>query len=394
MKRSAQVIFTVLALVLLWGTLLTSTLGEREEVSFYEQRSLAVFPTPSWSTLWDGSFFTDVETWLTDHVSYREDVMKGDTQLSLALGRPVVNDLLVSQDLLLDYYGFLTWDLGYLDELAANQAKAYAQVQETVESYGGYFCFVGLPQQTTYFADRYPDYQDSRAWHTQGIRTAFSQAMEEAGVPFLSLYEIYEDLGFPEEYYAKSDHHFTYEGAFAACAAIVDRIAADTGLPIPPLQQEDFTWHTLDLPFLGSSNRKLYHLWKGEERLDYATPKEEIPFTRADNGQTVPAQVFSLPQEGADYVDYSLYMGGDVGETVIFTNRPELPNALIWGDSFTNPLETLLWTKFDETRSLDYRYYGEMGILQYLQTYQPDVVLLVRDESTYFLTDGNGAVQE
>lgn len=393
MKKPAQVAFIVLALILLWTTLLTSLLGEREEVSFYEQRNLAVFPAPTPSTLWDGSFFTDVETWLTDHVSYRETVMKKDTQLSLALDRPVVNDLIVSQDLLLDYYGFLFWDLGYLDQLAADQAAAYAQVEKAVDAYGGYFCFVGLPQQTTYFADQYPDYQDSRSWHTQGIRTAFSQAMEAAGVPFLSLYEVYEQMGFPAEYYAKSDHHFTYEGAFVACSALVDRIIADTGLPISPLDQEDFTWRTLDLPFLGSSNRKLYNLWKGEEHLDYATPKEEIPFTRTDNGQPVSAQVFSLPEAAADYVDYSLYMGGDVGETVISTNRPELPSALIWGDSFTNPMETLLWTKFDETRSLDYRYYGDLGILEYIQTYQPDVVLLVRDESTYFLTDGNGAVR-
>ena len=28
-------------------------------------------------------------------------------------------------------------------------------------------------------------------------------------------------------------------------------------------------------------------------------------------------------------------MGGDIAETVIQTDRPELPNALIFGDSFT-----------------------------------------------------------
>lgn len=38
-------------------------------------------------------------------------------------------------------------------------------------------------------------------------------------------------------------------------------------------------------------------------------------------------------------------MGGDIGESVITTNRPKLPNILIYGDSFTNPLETLLWTQ-------------------------------------------------
>lgn len=391
-NAAAQKIFLLLALVLLWGTLASYCLGARKSVSYYEQRNLAPFPAVTLSALWDGSFFTDLETWLTDHVAYRDPVMKADTKLSMALRRPVISELLVNDELLLDYYGFYHWDLSYLTAQAQEQAAAYRQVQEAVAAYGGYFCYLGLPQQTTYFADAYPSYQDSRAWHTQGIRDAFTQAMAEAQVPFLSMYETYEALGFPEEYYAKSDHHFTYEGAFLAAQTLVDRIRQDTDLPLSPLAQEAFLFQTLDLPFLGSSNRKLYGLWEGGERLSYAHPRQDIPFTRSDNGEPVPATVFAFPQEGAETVDYSLYMGGDVGETVIDTNRPDLPDLLLWGDSFTNPLETLLWTKFDQTRTLDYRYYSQMGILAYIQTYQPDVVVLVRDESTYLNTDGNGSV--
>ena len=85
-------------------------------------------------------------------------------------------------------------------------------------------------------------------------------------------------------------------------------------------------------------------------------------------------------------------MGGDIGETILQTNRPSLKTALIVGDSFTNALETLLWTGFDETRSLDYRHYKGESLIDYVQTYQPDVVLIVRDESLYLSLEGNGAV--
>ena len=102
--------------------------------------------------------------------------------------------------------------------------------------------------------------------------------------------------------------------------------------------------------------------------------------------------MYLFPTTEAEDVTYSAYMGGDIGETVIRTNRPELKNALIFGDSYTNPIETLLWTGFNETRSLDYRYYDEKSLLEYIDEYQPDVVITVRDESVYLVGDGNGNI--
>ena len=57
-----------------------------------------------------------------------------------------------------------------------------------------------------------------------------------------------------------------------------------------------------------------------------------------------------LPGRG-EKVQYSVYMGGDMAETVVCTNRPELPSILIVGDSFTNPVEALCVYSFHEIRS-------------------------------------------
>ena len=89
---------------------------------------------------------------------------------------------------------------------------------------------------------------------------------------------------------------------------------------------------------------------------------------------------------------YDYYMGGDIGETIIKTNRPGLPRVLVIGDSFTNPLEGILYTSCDEMRSLDYRHYDGENILDYIADYQPDVVLYVRDDLTCITTEGNGTM--
>ena len=79
-----------------------------------------------------------------------------------------------------------------------------------------------------------------------------------------------------------------------------------------------------------------------------------------------------------------------MAETIIQTNRPELPDVLVVGDSFTNALETILYTSFDEMRSLDFRYYTAGSIYSYLENWQPDVILYVRDDLSYIVTEGNG----
>ena len=76
-------------------------------------------------------------------------------------------------------------------------------------------------------------------------------------------------------------------------------------------------------------------------------------------------------------------MGGDVAETIIRTERPELPTALIFGESYTNAVETVLWTAFDETHSLDLRYYTYCSLKEYIAAYQPDVVICLRDDTSY-----------
>ena len=85
-------------------------------------------------------------------------------------------------------------------------------------------------------------------------------------------------------------------------------------------------------------------------------------------------------------------MGGDNAETYIKTYRPELPKILIFGDSFTNPLETLIYTSFDEMMAIDLRH-NKKSIYEYINEFSPDVVLLVRDDTCYLSNDGNGNIK-
>ncbi len=216
--------------------------------------------------------------------------------------------------------------------------------------------------------------------------------MEARGVPFLDMYKVYEAEGFPKEYYYETDHHYTMRGAYAAYEALMGKLSQESGYELKTYKKEDYNWTTIPNRFLGSANRKLYGLKETADTLEIAEGPE-IPFQRYDNGQPVEATVYSVPEQEWEPATYSVYMNGDIGETAIQTNRPELPSALIYGDSFTNPLESLLWQSFDETRSLDFRYYDEKTLTEYLDEYKPEIVICIRDETVYLSPEGNGTTE-
>lgn len=394
MKKASHLCFlAVFFLVLLAVPLLILSHGAKGQTSYYENRTLSAKPLPEKESILSGDYFSQWDAWLTDHVAGRERLLKLNTWIDYALlSRPVVNDIVVNGDVLLPFQTYGRWDLGYLEDMAAAAGDSLLALDQQVESYGGRFYYLGIPLQNAYFSDRYPDYLENRKWHIDAMSAAFSDALAERGIDFLDMEAVYDGLGRESFYFSASDHHFTYDGAFAAYQATMAHINADSGLNLPVLQESDMRFTALDNPFLGSRNREIYGLWKGAESLIVGYPVNEISFTRMDNGTEVPAVLYDIPADPSTRVTYDVYMGGDKAETVIRTNRPELPNLLIFGDSFTNPLETLFYTGFNETRSLDLRHYTETGILAYIQEYQPDVVICVRDNTAYLSLEGNGDI--
>ena len=381
----------LLALVLL-VPLGTALWGWKDTTAYYENRTLAAAPEITARSLWTGEFAQEAESWYSDHVPGRATMLKLAAFVDLrVLPRPLVNETVVTGPVLLPEMSFDEHTPEEYEEKAAPIAQDYGALRRHIESLGRELYFIGLPEQRVYFQDAFPDYLNSHAREARAADEIFFSALEAQGIKCLDMREVYEEQGNPPEYYSAVDHHYTYSGAYCAYEAILDMLARE-GWEVPVLTREDLTFQELPNPYIGSRNRKLYNLWPNQERALIAVQKEPVAFTRYDNGILSDTPLFVLPQ--AEYLPttYSLYMGGDFGETVLQTNRPELPDVLIFGDSFTNALETLLYASFDETRILDLRHYGVKSLRAYIEEYQPDLVLSIQNDTFYYTTTGNGAV--
>ena len=389
MKKCAHILFSVLCVGFLFAVMIGSLLVEKKESSYYENRALAVLPEMTWENFWDGSFFVAADKVVDDHIIGRSVIMRMSTRLDMALGRPVVSNLIVggATDPILPFEPFYKEPNPWTPMAADMMGEQLGLLNELITGYGGYFTYVGVPQQREYFAASYPDYMATSAAEDATSRSLMAAALAERNVPFVNLYNWFSDM--PELFYL-TDHHFSFQGAMVTYGAVLGQVNAGTELNVPILGEGDWQMHTLPNPYLGSRNRQLYGLQETEERLVYATPTVAIPYNCWNEAYNASGRLIVLPQDEEEEITFLTYMGGDVPETIITTGRPELPTCLIFGDSFTNPVETLLWTAFDETRSLDLRHYNKQTLAAYIAEWQPDVVICMRDTSVFFERTGNG----
>lgn len=389
MKKVTQILFSAVLLLAIFGISLASIFGERAEISYYENRTLAHFPRPTWESFWDGSFFTDIDSAVDDHISGRDFFMKTATKLDILLDRPNVNDIVITADggPLLNFYAYDTQEEA---EDFIVKATRLGTLAEEISAYGGYLLYVGIPVQDAYFTNAYPNYMNNHQSLTEERFAEFPPLLEEQHVSFLNMKEIFEAEIEGGQLYFLTDHHYNFNGALLTYRSILERVNLDTGRTLTILQDEDLVFHTLENPVLGSRNRKLYGLGEAQDSVVYATLREEIAFEREDAYYDAQGSMFQLPETAEEYAGYTVYMGGDLSETIIRTNREELPNCLIFGDSFTNAVETVLWTAFNETRSLDLRHYTAKTLKEYIAEYQPDVVICIQDENSFYNLEGNG----
>ncbi len=356
--------------------------------SFYENRSLAPRPAVTAAALWDGSFGEGLEDWLTDRAPWRETMLRCRTAVDLALRRPVVNDIVPRGDMLLAFNEYdRDSNTEKLEKNTLKRAKRTIRLARAVEGYGGQYLCAVLPNQGSYYADSYPSYLNDLSRFRETVLPLFRAQMEKGGVSYLDVGKVAESEGHPDIYSSRTDHHYSMQGALGTWEAIVAALRAE-GVDIS--FDDAYTLKTVPNPYLGSRNRKLMGLRYNDEKLQAVVFDTPVAFERFNNGKQAEPTLYKQLRDSTSPVDYSFYMGGDIGEVVLKTHRPEKPTVLIYGESYVNALETFAFVSCDEFRSVDPRHYKDMTLAAYIKKYQPDIVIGLTDYTMLDQTTGAG----
>ena len=394
MKRICEwamaLLFSGVLLVLMAATILLP----KNRYSYYENRNLSAFPEITAESVLSGQVFDDLETLFCDYAAWRTPALKAVTWADLnVFHRPVVNDIVVTDDALLEQLYTMPDTADDIARKAADVAADNAALRDQIEAYGGHYCYIAVPCQYAYYEDKYPSYLENRSAYTAAELAALNSAMDAQGITHVDMGPIFDSLGHLPAFSSKVDNHYGLRGAYETYRAAVQALNDAYGLALSfPEEGTDVTFSALPNPYMGSRTRKLLGLRGDDEKLLIAAFREDIPFTRLDNWQEVASAVYALPATEDEALTYGLYMGGDIAETCIRTDRSSLPTALIFGDSFTNAVESLAYYSFDEMRSVDLRHYKAQSISDYIAAYQPDVVICIRDYEALLSRSDNGGL--
>ena len=346
--------------------------------SYFENRTLEVFPTFSTQSIFDRSFMKGLESYMSDHFYQRDAFMLLNTRKDLMLNVPVINNTVVVDDIILPY--FKTNNDTYSQENMDNAIDNIIKLDDLCSMNNAEFLYVGIPEQSSAFSSKYPSYLQNSMYKDNTLSQDFFDSLSKNAINYVDMSSVLKSD--PNKFYSTTDHHFNFYGAYE-CYLGISNYINDNYFSIDTL---DISINKVDSDFLGSRNRKLLGLVETDDSLYSYDTSNNAPFTRFDNGQPVTETLFNDSLNNV----YNYYMGGDKAETVIKTDRPDLKNALIIGDSFTNPLETLIYNSFNETRSLDFRHTDDIDITEYINTHKPDVVIYIRDDISFINNTGNG----
>lgn len=390
MEHKRDKVFIALFVAFLVIIPILSVFFPESELSVFEQRYLAEIPEFSVERLIDTKYYNEWEDYFNDRIFARTKLLALNTKFNVhILKKPVVNGITVTDDALLAFDGFSGVMHKDIDVQLKLVTKNIRKLNEACKKNGAKLYMLGIPEQGAMLQSKYPAYMQDKDGNIMYTEDALFKFCDDEGIESLRMRDVFEKMDY-EKLYSKIDHHYNFYGAFETYRSLVKKISETSDFDLTPLDYDDMIFETIDLPFYGSRSRKLFGEYSDRERMYIGYPKHEIYYQRSEDGGDPYKEVFAMPT--GDFAAYTVYMGGDMAETAITTGegRENLPRVLMIGDSFTNPLETLLYYNCNEFRSLDFRYYTKKTIVQYIDEYKPDIVIYLRDSGSYLNTEGNG----
>ncbi|MBR1584266.1 MAG: hypothetical protein IJ662_01845 [Clostridia bacterium] len=214
-----------------------------------------------------------------------------------------------------------------------------------------------------------------------------------------------------DQYFYRTDHHWTADGAFVGFQAIVKALNGLIPGGVDPTNAAAARWvrHTVPGAFLGSQGKRVGVHYAGVDDLIYYTPAFATRLTtliphhqEIRRGGFEEACIWPQYLEEIDYFrlnNYFVYYGGDYPVMeLINENAPVQKTLLFLKDSFSVPVLAYLHTVFARIEAVDPRYYADGSIMALADALRPDAAVLMLNPSTLgtadFFTFGCGAWQE
>ena len=337
----------------------------RQDFSEKEKRVLSSLPRLTAASVLSGSAESAFETWMSDHVPGREQLVGLNARYELACGRNGLGSVIRGAD------GRLSATPASMDE--EDLLGKCRRINAFAQKVGLPVTLLLIPESGYMRQDRlprlHPTYRDGEA------AALIAGAME--GVDFLWPETSFRGLDADALYY-RTDHHFTSRGAYEACRLY----ARSLGLSLPEASEYDvetaggFQGSQYARAGLWDTPAENVELWRG--------PAERAVEVAFDDRAASNSMFF--PEHLSQMDKYPVFLDGN-HPLVTITTQNGGENLLIVRDSFGHCFAPFAAECFGKIVLVDLRYYHKR-LEKLVESEQIDRVLILYGMDS-FMTDSN-----
>ena len=363
MRKSHNLLITILFCIFLGGVAVASILIPDEGFSEMENRNLRPIPELTIHKFTSGRFMTEAESYVSDQIAFRDGWVALKALGEVLSGKRENNGIYFAEnDTLIRRVE--EPDAAFVETNIQNLSKLAAQAEVPV-----YFGLI--PTAASIWQEKLPagaPTADEKSW-TQW----FYDCSGTENIDLATALELHSR----EEIYYRTDHHWTSLGAFYGANAILDAMGLEE------LDLSDYTPTEVSHGFLGTNYSSAGAWWADSDTITAYVPEEGKEVISNFTGREEPGRLYATEQLEVKN-QYAYFLGGNQPLCVI-KSQATGPKILIIRDSYTDCLAPFLTERFCEIHLFDLRY-NRLSPLDYIRENNINMVLVLYSFET-FVTD-------
>lgn len=373
-----QIIFCTVVIAFL-GIIGVCTLDNRIPSSEDEMRTYTMFPELDYKKLTDVNYLNQIGDAFTDQMEWRWNFVKGYFTLTKdVLHQSTVGDIVVGKEEVLFNKPLQIKNWKKYKKNVKKSAELINEAAREAAKYGTKMIVIDAPRRdislTKYTPSYYPDISEKYEECLKIQKETLDDSIEVIDVK--ELFEKNNPEG-DNRFWYYNDHHINCRGGELVLSEIIKIVQKD----YPQVEQKTLDdYKIVKRQVYGALNRKIGLTAKApDEELNLIPDGWTMNYERWDEGERTDNPIF-----GEDTNTYSLsYMGNNYGETIVKTDKENLPSIYYCGSSFTNVLEAMSVPSFKNMYSTDLRFNDtDNTMIDYIKKFKPEYVVFISGQST------------
>lgn len=338
--RGLCITLTVFFIAMLVVTALVFIISPKKEMSESENRVLAKAPTLSWTSIKDGSFMTDFESWLSDQFPGRDKLIAFKTKTDILTGKKEENGVYIGKK------GFLFEKQTAFDEKQVKKLtdsiNKFAKNNKKIKT-----SVLISPNSSYVLSSLMPKgiKQDDQSSQLEQIKSKLKN------VSWVDCIESFSSVEDKTTLFYRTDHHWTTDAAYLAYGDLLKSWKFKT-------KGKECEFFSVSNSFKGTLASSSGVNTSSDE-IKICVPKKSslatvVDFESSGEKASTLFQSEKLNQKN----QYEVFLGGNYDKVVISTNVDTGRQLLVFKDSYANCMMPMLTQYFSKIVMIDPRYFS------------------------------------